>query len=126
MSLIKIKTQRQASTINIQVSSIVTQTLHLTFPTFHIPFPHYLHTTSTSPLSCKKTITKTCNFITVLITRNQYIYNTTYMPKRDVWRRVPENGGRKIRPPHPSPSPSRPTPSPWRSVKHSKPVKFLK
>ena len=48
------------------------------------------------------------------------------MPKRDVRRRVPENGGRKIRPPHPSPSPSRPTPSPWRSVKHSKPVKFLK
>ncbi|KAG6791813.1 hypothetical protein POTOM_000946 [Populus tomentosa] len=28
------------------------------------------------------------------------------MPKRDVRRRVPENGGRKIRPPHPSPSPS--------------------
>jgi len=82
MSLIKIKTQRQASTINIQVSSIVTQTLHLTFPTFHIPFPHYLHTTSTSPLSCKKTITKTCNFITVLIARNQYIYIYIYIIPR--------------------------------------------
>lgn len=48
------------------------------------------------------------------------------MPESHVRRRVPAKGGRKTRPPHPSPSPSARTPPPRRSVKPSKPIKILK
>ncbi|XP_061980711.1 uncharacterized protein At4g22758-like isoform X3 [Populus nigra] len=48
------------------------------------------------------------------------------MPERHVRRKVAAKGGRKTRPPHPSPSPSTRTPPPRRSVKPSKPIKILK
>ncbi|KAH8513561.1 hypothetical protein H0E87_006722 [Populus deltoides] len=48
------------------------------------------------------------------------------MPESHVRRKVPAKGGRKTRPPNPSPSPSTRTPPPRRSVKPSKPIKILK
>jgi hypothetical protein len=60
------------------------------------------------------------------ILRTTFSFTTTYMPESHVRRKVPAKGGRKTRPPHPSPSPSTRTPPPRRSVKPSKPIKILK
>ncbi|KAG5249228.1 PPR containing protein [Salix suchowensis] len=48
------------------------------------------------------------------------------MPENHVRRRFQAKGGRKTRPPHPSPSPSTRTPSQRRSVKPSKSIKIFK